>query len=196
LTPTLWNPSAADRVSLQAALGNQSHYALSEQTIVDVRRLIEQLRALIANPELRREFGAAGRKRVESLFAWERIIPRHEALWQELLAESQASRHAAGHDGGRARITDDYTRRFAHYASAILSPEMRVRAGRNIDDWQAPRQTAQSFGIAIGAKEADELRRACNGAGVSIGQLAHTGGAPMETIAWMLKRGYLELCES
>jgi glycosyltransferase involved in cell wall biosynthesis len=52
--------------------------------------LAEAINHLAANPALRRQFGLAGRRRVEEAFSWDAIADRTLALYRSLVpAESQ-----------------------------------------------------------------------------------------------------------
>jgi len=57
----------------------------------DVDRLTERLARLIADAELRRRMGAAGRARVEKYFSLDRVIGETLSLYQELLARGEAA---------------------------------------------------------------------------------------------------------
>jgi len=56
----------------------------------DADRLAEALRRVLADVDLRRRLGAAGRRRVEERFGLERFRAAHVALYDELLAASVA----------------------------------------------------------------------------------------------------------
>jgi glycosyltransferase involved in cell wall biosynthesis len=52
----------------------------------DVRDLAEKLRDLLENPHRGREFGARGRRKVETTYDWPVIIPRLERVYEEVLS--------------------------------------------------------------------------------------------------------------
>lgn len=56
----------------------------------DPEALADRLQQFMANPDLRRQMGAAARTRVEAEFSWQRVADRTDALYQRLLA---AHRH-------------------------------------------------------------------------------------------------------
>ncbi len=64
---------------------------LSAVTAIDVGRMAEAVRALITQPDLRAQLGAAGRARARSLFDWGVVVP----AMQDLFAELDAIRRAA-----------------------------------------------------------------------------------------------------
>lgn len=59
-------------------------------TVVDVGAATAAYLALIADPELRRRMGAAGRVRALGIFDWSVIVPAYQALWAELAARRAA----------------------------------------------------------------------------------------------------------
>lgn len=82
LIPTYWNSPVAKIASHFATMMSMSNeYYLAQRTIVDTNLLYDRLRLLAASPELRREFGALGRARVEKLFAWRLVIEKYRDLW-------------------------------------------------------------------------------------------------------------------
>ena len=54
----------------------------------DVDGLADALARLLADPELRRSFGQAGRRAAETKFAMDDILPRLERLYDELGVEA------------------------------------------------------------------------------------------------------------
>ncbi len=70
-------------------------------TAVDVGAATEAYLALIADPELRRRMGAAGRERALGTFDWSVIVPAYQALWTELAARRAAHASSVVHAGGR-----------------------------------------------------------------------------------------------
>ncbi len=62
------------------------------QTVsLDLRALTERLSALVAQPELRRRLGEAGRRRAGDLFDWAAVYRRYQELWADLAAERRAA---------------------------------------------------------------------------------------------------------
>jgi len=53
-------------------------------TSVDMRELTERLSALVADPELRRTMGEAGRARARAVFDWTHVMRSYQELWAEL----------------------------------------------------------------------------------------------------------------
>ena len=66
---------------------NQYHLQLAQQTAVNVPEMANYLSELINNQALRLKMGQAGRKRVESLFTWDKIIPQYVEMWENLRAQ-------------------------------------------------------------------------------------------------------------
>jgi glycosyltransferase involved in cell wall biosynthesis len=52
----------------------------------DEKALVHEVVALLEDPEQRRRLGSAGRAHVAERFAWDRIAPRYDALYEEVAA--------------------------------------------------------------------------------------------------------------
>jgi glycosyltransferase involved in cell wall biosynthesis len=55
----------------------------AKHTLVDVDKLHKAILCLIENPDLRRRFGEAGRRRVIERFSWQAAVQRFEELWMK-----------------------------------------------------------------------------------------------------------------
>jgi|tagenome__1003787_1003787.scaffolds.fasta_scaffold20835757_2 glycosyltransferase involved in cell wall biosynthesis len=53
--------------------------------------LADSLRGLLGNPRRRAEMGRQGRRRVETLFSWERVVARHEQVYAEVAARHEGA---------------------------------------------------------------------------------------------------------
>jgi hypothetical protein len=92
LVPTLWNEPAATVASfLVPAFDEISSAYLARRTVVDVNSLIGHLSVLVERADLRKELGAAGRKRAVECFDWTVIIGKFRAVWDEQLKKSVQS---------------------------------------------------------------------------------------------------------
>jgi glycosyltransferase involved in cell wall biosynthesis len=58
----------------------------------DASGLAAALRRLLDNPELRRQMGEAGRRRVQTVFAWDTQIERLTELYEDLLRRDSVGR--------------------------------------------------------------------------------------------------------
>lgn len=77
---------ARDLATRHAIDGNFDMYcgAASNFVAVDIDAAAKALAQLLASPELRHRMGKAGRDRARADYDWAAIIPRYEALWDEL----------------------------------------------------------------------------------------------------------------
>jgi glycosyltransferase involved in cell wall biosynthesis len=99
---------------------------LGLHTAVHVGKAAEAIAALIRSPDLRRRMGEAGRERVRTAFDW----PVVAGLYRELVEELGRIRAAAEPPQASMRMhpaKGDPFAEFAHFASHVLSPQMRVR---------------------------------------------------------------------
>ena len=107
----------------------------SQFVAVDVEAAAQAYQRLVADAALRRKMGAAARQRALQHFDWQVIIPRYQALWQQLAEQRQAAPEsaplAAGAPPHPARM-DPY-RAFASYPSQVLGPAHRVALAPEAD---------------------------------------------------------------
>lgn len=107
----------------------------SQFVAVDVEAAAQAYLRLVSDAALRRQMGAAARQRALTDFDWSVIIPRYQALWQQLAEQRQAAPESAALAAGAppqpARI-DPY-RAFASYPSQVLGPAHRVTLAPGAD---------------------------------------------------------------
>jgi len=122
-------PRETDLIDLLAPLtfGNQHHLLLAQQTAVSTPALAAALGRLLADPDLRRSMGEAGRRRVEKEFSWPGIIHRWVELWDELqnaVVDREALRST------RHPMALPYADVFAGYPTRALGPDVPLLATR------------------------------------------------------------------
>jgi len=83
---------AGDLAALHALGENYDLYCgyASSLTAVEVGPATLAMTRLFRSPDLRRRMGDAGRRRAREAFDWSAIIPRYEALWDELAEARRA----------------------------------------------------------------------------------------------------------
>ena len=96
LIPTLGAPeqNLLQDLAARHAMGLMSYQsyvgAVAQHTAVHVGRAAQAITALIRSPDLRREMGAAGRRRIAEMFDWKVVAPQYAALADELSAVRRA----------------------------------------------------------------------------------------------------------
>jgi hypothetical protein len=90
---------------------------------VDVQATAQAFTRLFESPELRREMGAAGRRRAREVYDWAAIIPRYEALWAELAQMRQGQAEAIKPLAHPWPARMDPFHAFAAYPSRLLTPQ-------------------------------------------------------------------------
>jgi starch synthase len=132
LVPTrMPSPDASEMVLARATFGVESFddsiAALSQVVAIDIAECASRIAALAANRDLRRDLGRRARLRIERDYDWKKILPRYEALWDELAA----IRARAGGAGLRSPApvqvgqTDPFVA-FGHFATARLAAGSKV----------------------------------------------------------------------
>ena len=133
LIPTLFGPAGGlgGAMSQRHVLGVQDYQsyvgAFAQHTAVHIGRAAQALTRLIADPELRRRMGAAGRARVRQAFDWKVVARQVNALVDDLAARRRAlaeprTRHRQSPAKG------DPFRDFAGFATAVVSPQTSLSA--------------------------------------------------------------------
>jgi glycosyltransferase involved in cell wall biosynthesis len=163
---------------------------------------------LLADADLRRRLGAAGRQRVLERFTWAGVVQAYEALWrsQEALRQAQHRSASAGPRRGPARYPvpevsfADYTTEVvdapdelqavpgaAGLLERLLATPMTSMAGHcRLQEAQALRELLARADAPRSVAELDQ-------------ELARFGAslpAGRATLAWMLKYGLLHLARS
>jgi glycosyltransferase involved in cell wall biosynthesis len=181
LIKTIWVPEAAETASILSTIApplSTAHY-LAQRTIMDIGELIEKLSLFADRSELSIEMGTAGRKRVESLYAWPHIADQFLALWDEQLKCAQ---------GAKTRKASPVLSSFSHYADTMLAPEDLLARipGTAVDDLSILEQW--KFYDPRAQVEVMRLMETTAGAPVSIGELRHEG-FDLDCILWLAKKG-------
>ena len=105
---------------------NQYHLQLAQQTVVNVPEMARYLTDLMQNKALRVKMGQAGRKRVQNLFVWEKIVPQYVKMWENLRSQPVASDLSSKTHPAQLA----YAQLFAGHFQASLDENMRVRWSR------------------------------------------------------------------
>jgi hypothetical protein len=180
---------------------NYDHFLAEcvQAVCVDPEVAAEALTRLVADPELRRRMGAAGRRRAVEALAWARVIRAYEDLWADQ-RRALAERPAATPTGPARYPAPEVS--FAGYPTAWLSDADLVRAtdgaaGRltplatmPLTNLIADRRCGDPEAVGRVLRSADRPR--------SVGDLAadleEAGTDPAAaraTVAWLLKYGLL-----
>jgi glycosyltransferase involved in cell wall biosynthesis len=107
------------------SMGYQDYLQSTTQTIhLDVPAAADGLAALMADPELRRKMGEAGRAHVAAKYDWMQIIPAYQDLWEELAARREADAEIA--EGNTVPRALDPQTLFAAYPTRIMKETDRI----------------------------------------------------------------------
>jgi glycosyltransferase involved in cell wall biosynthesis/Flp pilus assembly protein TadD len=98
--------------------------------VVDPLATTEALVALVANPDLRRGMGEAGRAWARERFDWRVVIAAYQVLWRELAERRERAAEVAPCGTGEPAnpLRDDPFRLFAAYPTVKLTGATRVAA--------------------------------------------------------------------
>lgn len=173
--------------------------AAAQMTAVDPALTVSAIAQLIADPDLRRRMGEAGRRRAVETFDWSVVIPQYQALWAE---QNQRRLAAIGDGSPRAASSTDPARPdpfelFAAYPTATLDPERRVAITPGLSWSQARSRLDQELASIMRShlptlQEAERVFEALSQAGhASVRELAapfgRRAGIVERGIVWMMK---------
>ncbi|MBX6312652.1 MAG: glycosyltransferase family 4 protein [Isosphaeraceae bacterium] len=211
LVPTYMVRDATADATSRLLLGEINYdvfLGMCNQTVaVDLAAAAEAFRVLIADADLRRRLGAAGRQRALEHFAWPEIIRAYEQLWNRQEAERQAvlarrpgPARPATSAGPACYPAPDHA--YAGYPTALLQDEDRLVADENarerlhwfldlpLTNYVASERTADPDRIRAVLTAAETPR-----ALVELDEVLARAGigriAGRATLAWMLKYGLL-----
>jgi glycosyltransferase involved in cell wall biosynthesis len=188
LARTVWNSKACRTAELVSPFSVRTRYFLAQQTVVDGEDLYRSLNVLIANKELRRQFGENGRRRVLSTFCWPVVMAQYEELWREQWSVLQHS----------SKIKEwcspvNYNKQFGHFATMFMQEDTLLRSSPHrslVRGLDANKTRIPNF---AGIQELERVVFECRGRARSIGELLASGtDATLTAVAWLWKKGYLE----
>ncbi|MDY6983879.1 MAG: glycosyltransferase family 4 protein [Pseudomonadota bacterium] len=179
----------------------------SQLIAVDVDATAAAFIRLIDDPQLRAKMGAAGRERVRRHYDWAAVMPRYEALWEELreLRKAQASAPLA--HPWPARLEPFH--HFARYPTHTLTPNTQLQFAAGIDANTALARAIELRGLRMieFAKrilptdaELGVVLAVAKDSPVIAGELVR-GIAParrpivLRALAWLVKIGILRVCD-
>ena len=203
LVPTRMVRGATTQATTRLLFGqvNYDHFLAEcmQAVAVDPEASADALARLVADPDLRRRMGAAGRGRAVERFHWEKVVRAYEALWDEQDREVRAWTPPK-RPGPAVYPAPDVS--FAGYPSGWLGDADRVRATAGagsalatflnlpLTNLSGERRCRDPQAVARVLTAADEPR--------SIGGLAaeleRAGADPVQaraTLAWLVKYGLL-----
>jgi alpha-maltose-1-phosphate synthase len=130
--PTVMAPAGdgvalADRFAGGIDVYGEYLAGVSLSTSVDVAATTDAFVALAENEDLRRRMGAAGRARARDIYDWRQIIPRYEALWDELTAIRMAETETPATDGLRNPAFPDPFELYKGFATMSLRDDDCVK---------------------------------------------------------------------
>jgi len=208
LTPTLiGSPGGMSAIIAQSHALEATSYqvyagALAQHTAVHVGRAAEALARLIADPELRRRMGAAGRARVREAFDWKVVARQYNRLVDELAAR----RAAAAEPMSRHRVhpvKGDPFRDFAGFATTALKLDTPLAATPGASADQVLRAAEVTLDVAFPSRRAT-LQECARAFELIAGGQARTASEvllsfPAERrrsvelgLLWLAKYGYID----
>ncbi|HEV7383389.1 MAG TPA: glycosyltransferase, partial [Phenylobacterium sp.] len=193
-------PGAGDAITrdFESGLVGYDEYLSRASTAVtiDMRQLLDRLRGLVTDADLRRRLGAAGRARARSTFDWDVVFRSYQLLWRE----QARIRRAAATDPATAGWLARAPRRgadhmgpfdtFAGYPTRHVAATTWVSAVSDIGP-EAYREFVSQPLLAlrsVRADVADGVLAALRNGPVTVDDLAHVTGLSPRLIAEVVAR--------
>jgi len=208
LVPTRYVGGASADASLRLLLGDTTYDNFLAEVVqavaVDLGRFGGALARLIGDADLRRRFGAEGRRLVEERHSPRRVVQLHEALWSELAAAREAAARPAAVVSSPAYPMPEVA--FAPLATAVLDGTARVQVavGEEPRLFRVKQTAATGFAEAQRSGDLALLQKVFAAARepVAVADLdavfAQAGVSPAVgrgTVAWLLKHGLFRLAD-
>jgi glycosyltransferase involved in cell wall biosynthesis len=172
---------------------------------VDIPSATAGYARLLAEDDLRRRMGIAGRRRVLERFSWEHVVRAYEALWRSQEADRQAHLRRTGpgapRSGGPARCpVPEVT--FDSYPTGVMGPADAVRSipGAEALLEQLLQTPMTTYAMHCRLHAAQPLRELLTATAqprtvAEVDALLIAGGVGLQTaratVAWLLKYGLL-----
>jgi len=195
LVPTLWNLDAGRRYSQTAPLWRPplAEHFLAQRTIIDLEALQQRLAMLVSNKTLRQAMGASGRELAVERFSWEVVMKEFKDLWRAQREKLHLQVRKA-----KPRPRFSFNSVYQHFASTFIKGGM-VRTtveGMELLTDGASKPTRRCP-PAIDPEEVARVLQVCSGAPHSVAELRARGHDRVsEVVAWLLKKGFLELANA
>lgn len=125
LVPTVWSPECADRIDCTLSLYDREYpeWYMAQRTALNTDRMIEACLLLAKDQSRRAAMGRAGRHRVDTFFAADKVIPQYVEIWERQIKISAGERPSSGHIGWRL----GYNEIFGSFASTSITSSSQVR---------------------------------------------------------------------
>jgi D-inositol-3-phosphate glycosyltransferase len=197
LIPTYWHLETAATAAEYGPIRQwiKNDHLIAQSTIVDMEAMYNRLSLLIADREMRRRFGEAGRKRVLSHYTWSRVIDRYRDLWLEQIDQCRSITSPVI---PLNRPVVDYNAVFRHYATRTLQPSslLMFNPATTTEDGTFHKRVLQIRDPEV-AGQILRISQECEQAPRQLSQLVCDGtDTSLRAALWLLKKGFCRLCDS
>jgi glycosyltransferase involved in cell wall biosynthesis len=179
--------------------------SVAQSTAIDVPETTAAYQALLADADLRRRMGEAGRARAKALFDWSAVIPQYQALWAELAERRRIDKESAPLSPGQPNIAarSDPYHHFSGYPTRALRPEDRLVVPADFTSRLAAASTRRGTKVTASAlssgaeMQALSAQLAAASGDIAVSEVA-TGdrgrrSRVLRTLLWMVKHDILRI---
>jgi glycosyltransferase involved in cell wall biosynthesis len=188
LLTTFWSSAAGESASRFAPITTPTATAnyLAQHTVVDVAEMLQGLRLLESNGDLRKQMGNAGRQRVQAFFSWPNVAKRFLQLWHDQIAEGMSTVPEQEYPFSLNAV-------FSHYASHHISSTTLLAKMPHTEEF-----ATQEFLQAWAPRKLSRIQALLEATAkqpYSIEDLQHEGFT-LEEILWLAKKGLRRLVQT
>jgi len=186
LIPTLWwkdTPPRASRLAPVSDAISVRHF-LAQRTVVEPRHLREVVKTLLQDEQLRLRFGENGRRRAINSFSWPVVVKQLEALWND-----QQSCFGDRRRRSEESTLPDYGEIFGSFVTESINSQVALKRTPK------PIELTRDVPAGICWEEASERLRGWETHTLARKLDTRPGGDSRDTLAWLWKKGYLELAD-
>lgn len=198
-------PGAGEELAYWYASGiadTESYLASAAQSVaVDVGWAAEAFSRLVADSDLRRRMGEAGRARAREAFDWSVVVARYQELWAELARVRASAKAASGRAADRdfQPLRADPYRLFQSYPTRVIEDSLVLDltpdgGGERLDRMRGSALANLLPNLLLSKEETETLLAGLAKGRASAGDLVAAlppGRAPTarRTLGWLLKTG-------
>lgn len=168
-------------------------FQMAQSVAMDMDKLVECMKALLEDGELRKNMRKAARDRAESKFAWEKVIKQYDILFQEIASGTRGEPKANSEEADKARtISLNPTDIFKSYPTELIDEDFRIKL-RDIKGFTAYSNVVELVDIDVVNHIANLIARDVTRVGDITQALERKYGMPVQKtlfqIMLMLKYG-------
>jgi glycosyltransferase involved in cell wall biosynthesis len=162
----------------------QIAHSVAQGTVINVSQLTDRLRFMLANPASTDDMGRAARRWAMDRYAWPVVAKQFYDLWTEQIELAKVSNAPVRQKAGLERYFEHYADRFLE-SDDVLSTTLAQQGNEHIlKHWK--------FNDPRVAESLEQLLGVLGSRSITVNEAYQDGYEP-ELVAWLLKKGLIDL---